>query len=112
MGQRPYLNAVVELHTQLSARELLEIAKALEKAAGRQPGERFGPRPLDIDVLMVGNAVVEDEDLVVPHPRMWERRFVLVPLSELAPELVEPGLVERGVGEVHKLGRLGASSSN
>ncbi|MGH9028721.1 MAG: 2-amino-4-hydroxy-6-hydroxymethyldihydropteridine diphosphokinase, partial [Acidimicrobiales bacterium] len=83
-GQDMYLNAVAELHTDLSARRLLEIAKALEKAAGRVEGERFGPRPLDVDVLLVGDLKLDEPDLVVPHPRMWERRFVLAPLHELA----------------------------
>ncbi|MGA2036941.1 MAG: 2-amino-4-hydroxy-6-hydroxymethyldihydropteridine diphosphokinase [Acidimicrobiales bacterium] len=103
-GQGPYLNAVVELDTDLSPRQLLELGKALEVAAGRVRGVRWGPRPLDVDVLLVGDQVVDSDDLVVPHPRMWERRFVLVPLSDLAPELVPPELAERAGGEVKELG--------
>jgi 2-amino-4-hydroxy-6-hydroxymethyldihydropteridine diphosphokinase len=87
-GQGPYLNAVVELSTELSPRELLEIGQRLEAEAGRVRTERWGPRPLDVDVLLVGELVVDEPDLIVPHPRMWEREFVLRPLADLAPELV------------------------
>jgi len=105
-GQGPYLNAVVELDTDLSPRQLLELGRSLEAAAGRARGVRWGPRPLDVDVLLVDDQVVDADDLVVPHPRMWERRFVLVPLLELAPELVPPETAERAVGEVRQLGSL------
>ena len=83
-GQSPYLNLVVELETTLSPRELLELGQALEHAAGRVRTERDGPRTLDVDVLLVGDLTTQEPDLVVPHPRMWERRFVLAPLSDLA----------------------------
>ena len=86
--QPPYLNAVVELDTDLGARELLEVGQALESAAGRVRAERWGPRTLDIDVLLLGDQAVDEPDLVVPHPRMRERAFVLVPLHDLAPDLV------------------------
>jgi 2-amino-4-hydroxy-6-hydroxymethyldihydropteridine diphosphokinase len=97
-GQGPYLNAVVELDTGRSPRELLEIGRSLEDAAGRVRAERFGPRTLDVDVLLVGDLVIDEDDLVVPHPRMWERAFVLVPLAELAPELVPAGPTARDRG--------------
>ena len=100
------MNAVAGLETEMSPRLLLRAAKALEKEAGRIDGIRHGPRPLDVDVLMVGDLEVSEEDLVVPHPRMWERRFVLVPLRELAPELVPVSAVGRAGGEIRKLGRL------
>lgn len=87
-NQGAYLNAVVELDTELSARELLEVAQDLEAAAERVRLERWGPRTLDVDVLLVGEESIDEPDLVVPHPRMWERAFVLVPLAELAPDLV------------------------
>jgi 2-amino-4-hydroxy-6-hydroxymethyldihydropteridine diphosphokinase len=87
-GQGPYLNFVVELDTARSPRELLAAAQAAEAAAHRVRRERWGPRPLDVDVLLVGDQVVNDPDLVIPHPRMWERAFVLVPLADLAPDLV------------------------
>lgn len=87
-SQGPYLNAVVELDTELSPRRLLEVARRLEEAAGRVRSERWGPRPLDVDVLLVGDLAVDEPDLQVPHPRLWERTFVLAPLADLAPELV------------------------
>ncbi|HEY1636827.1 MAG TPA: 2-amino-4-hydroxy-6-hydroxymethyldihydropteridine diphosphokinase [Acidimicrobiales bacterium] len=105
-GQRPYLNLVVELATERTPRQLLELGGRLEAAAGRVPAERWGPRPLDVDVLLVGDQKVEDPDLVVPHPRMWERRFVVAPLADLAPELVPDGWEARVSGEVAKLGTL------
>ncbi len=87
-GQGAYLNCVVELRTTRSPRELLAAAQAAEAAAARVRVERWGPRTLDVDILLVGDEVVDEADLVVPHPRMWERGFVLVPLADLAPELV------------------------
>jgi 2-amino-4-hydroxy-6-hydroxymethyldihydropteridine diphosphokinase len=83
-GQSPYLNLVVELDTERTARELLEVARQLETAAGRVRAEKDGPRTLDVDVLLVGDLAIDEPDLVVPHPRMWRRRFVLAPLAELA----------------------------
>jgi 2-amino-4-hydroxy-6-hydroxymethyldihydropteridine diphosphokinase len=98
--QGPFLNCVVELATVLTPAELLEAAHRAEEAAHRVRVVRWGPRTLDVDVLLVGDQRVETPDLVVPHPRMWERGFVLVPLADLAPELVAghltPGLA-RGV---------------
>ncbi len=87
-GQGAYLNCVVELRTTRTPRELLAEAQAAEAAARRVRVERWGPRTLDVDVLLVGEEKVKEPDLVVPHPRMWERGFVLVPLADLAPELV------------------------
>jgi 2-amino-4-hydroxy-6-hydroxymethyldihydropteridine diphosphokinase len=107
-GQGPFLNLVVELDTELGARQLLEVARRLESAAGRRRQVRWGPRTLDVDVLLVGEEVVEEPDLVVPHPRMWERRFVLEPLAELAPELVSPDMREGAGGAVEVVGTLGA----
>ncbi len=86
--QGPFLNLVVELATERSPRELLETCRALEAAAGRTRGVPDGPRTLDIDVLWIEGCEVHDPDLIVPHPRMTERAFVLVPLRDLAPELV------------------------
>ena len=92
--QPEYLNAVVAVDTDRTARELLELSKRLEDEAGRVPGERWGPRPLDVDVLLVGDDEVDEPDLVVPHPRLYERAFVMVPLADLDPMLapwVPPG---------------------
>lgn len=91
-GQDPYLNAVVELRTARTARQLLDAAHAAESRAQRVRAERWGPRTLDVDVLLVGDEVVVEPGLVVPHARMWERGFVLVPLADLAPELAHPVL--------------------
>jgi 2-amino-4-hydroxy-6-hydroxymethyldihydropteridine diphosphokinase len=86
--QGPYLNAVVAIDTTLTPHELLAVAHRLEAAAERVRAERWGPRTLDVDVLLVGDAVVSDPELVVPHPRMWERGFVLAPLHDVAPDRV------------------------
>jgi 2-amino-4-hydroxy-6-hydroxymethyldihydropteridine diphosphokinase len=96
-GQGPYLNCVVELDTELSPRALLETGQRLEAEAGRVRAERWGPRTLDVDVLLVGELAVAEPDLIVPHPRLWERDFVLVPLADLAPDLAPPGRFASGV---------------
>jgi 2-amino-4-hydroxy-6-hydroxymethyldihydropteridine diphosphokinase len=99
-GQNPYLNVVVELSTDRTARQLLALAHTAEAAAHRIRNERWGPRTLDVDVLLVGDSVIHDADLVVPHPRMWERAFVLVPLYDVAPDIVgdrRPDPVASGV---------------
>ena len=106
-GQGRYLNLVVELDTDLEPHELLRIAKRLEAGAGRVPTDvRWGPRPLDVDVLLVDDRTVTEADLVVPHPRMWDRRFVVEPLRELAPELVPDDVRERAGGMVQVAGTL------
>jgi 2-amino-4-hydroxy-6-hydroxymethyldihydropteridine diphosphokinase len=105
-GQGAFLNCVVELRTARTPRELLTAAQAAEADAARVRVERWGPRTLDVDVLLVGDEVVDEPDLVVPHPRMWERGFVLVPLADLAPELVVGHLtsdIGRGVRKVGPL---------
>ncbi|HET9441842.1 MAG TPA: 2-amino-4-hydroxy-6-hydroxymethyldihydropteridine diphosphokinase [Acidimicrobiales bacterium] len=104
-GQGPYLNCVVEMDTELPPRQLLGICHRLESAAHRVRGERWGPRTLDVDILLVGDTVVADPDLVVPHPRMRERGFVLVPLQNLAPELV-PEDLSRLTGRVRQVGSI------
>jgi 2-amino-4-hydroxy-6-hydroxymethyldihydropteridine diphosphokinase len=105
-GQGPYLNCVVELDTELGPQQLLAVGQRLEAAAGREREERWGPRTLDVDVLLVDDLDLDEPDLVVPHPRMWERRFVLAPLADLAPELVPEGWEARVAGDVHPAGRI------
>ena len=83
-GQGPYLNLVVVLETDRTPRQLLDLAHSLEDAAGRVRKERDGARTLDVDVLLAGDLCIDEPDLVVPHPRMWQRRFVLAPLADLA----------------------------
>lgn len=99
-AQGRYLNAVVELDTDLSPHELLEVCQRLEAAAGRVRSERWGPRTLDVDVLLVGELTVDDPALTVPHPRMWERAFVLMPLADLAPDLVPDPPADLGVRRI------------
>jgi len=105
-GQGPYLNVVVELATSDNPRALLERCRAAETAAGRVRTVRWGPRTLDADVLWVEGWQVEDEDLVVPHPRLWERRFVVQPLADLAPDLVTSDQLRSSGGEVVAVGSL------
>jgi len=90
--QPRFLNMVaeVEIGEETSARDLLRIVKQIESEVGRIQRERWGPREIDIDVLLVGDEEVREEDLELPHPRMWERAFVMVPLAELAPEVRGP----------------------
>jgi 2-amino-4-hydroxy-6-hydroxymethyldihydropteridine diphosphokinase len=90
--QPPFLNAVAELDTGLAPRELLDALLDIERGAGRiRDGERWGPRTLDLDLLYMDGVVLHDERLTLPHPRMAERAFVLLPLAELAPDLDLPG---------------------
>jgi 2-amino-4-hydroxy-6-hydroxymethyldihydropteridine diphosphokinase len=91
--QPRYANAAARGRTGLSARELLQLCKRIEADAGRDfDAPRNSPRPLDIDILLIEAETVDEPDLVVPHPRMHERAFVLVPLAEIAPRVVHPGL--------------------
>ena len=90
--QPGFVNAVAVLDTQLSARELLDALLSIERQAGRERnGERWGPRILDLDILLYGDSRIDEPALHVPHPRLHERAFVLVPLAELAPLLYIPG---------------------
>lgn len=90
--QPPYLNAAVELETELEPRVLLDVLLDVERRLGRvRTGERFGPRTIDLDLLVHGDAVCDEPGLTLPHPRLHERRFALEPLAELAPDLVVPG---------------------
>jgi len=86
-----FLNQVIRGMTRLEPISLLEVCKQIESLFGREPTEvRFGPRTLDVDILLYGDRVITGERLTIPHPRMHERRFVLVPLVEIAPRLVDP----------------------
>lgn len=91
--QPDYINAVAMLDTRLPARQLLIELQAIERIHGRVRGaERWGPRTLDLDILLYGDMQLESEELTVPHPRLAERSFVLYPLCEIAPDLEIPGL--------------------
>ncbi|MDX1984929.1 MAG: 2-amino-4-hydroxy-6-hydroxymethyldihydropteridine diphosphokinase [Bryobacteraceae bacterium] len=89
-GQPMFLNQVMEGETEVFPRTLLKRLKSIEQAMGRKRTVRNGPRPIDIDILFYGSAVIRAPELVVPHPRMEERRFVLDPLAEIAPDLRHP----------------------
>lgn len=104
-GQGAYLNCVVEIETEMTPRELLGVCHRLESAADRVRAERWGPRTLDVDILLMGDLTIDEPDLQIPHPRMWERRFVLEPLADLAPELVPDGWDRLG-GTVQPAGTL------
>jgi 2-amino-4-hydroxy-6-hydroxymethyldihydropteridine diphosphokinase len=90
--QPRFLNAVAELETELSPRELLEFLLDVERRLGRtREGPRYGPRTIDLDLLLYGDEVIDEPGLQVPHPRLEERRFVLEPLAALVPERKIPG---------------------
>ncbi len=90
--QPDFLNMVLLGETRLSPHKLLSHLKQLETALGRTPSVRYGPRLIDIDILFFGDVVLDTPGLVLPHPRLHERAFVLVPLADLAPDLVHPRL--------------------
>jgi len=106
--QGRFINAVAELETSLSARELLAALLAIEARLGRERerGERWGPRTIDLDLLLLDDLVLDEPDLIVPHPELAQRPFVLVPLCELIPDARHPGL-GRTFGELRD--ELGAA---
>ena len=87
-----FLNLVCQITTDLSAEELLRLAKAIENEMGRIPSFPNSPRSIDIDILFYGDRIIKTQNLTIPHPRLTERAFVLVPLAEIAPELIHPEL--------------------
>ena len=89
-----YVNAVVQLQTTLTAPELLAQLQTIEQGAGRERPYRNAPRTLDLDILLFGDASIQSKSLTVPHPRMWQRAFVLLPLAEIAPALVSAALLD------------------
>jgi 2-amino-4-hydroxy-6-hydroxymethyldihydropteridine diphosphokinase len=105
--QPNFVNAVVEIITSLGPRRLLEAIKSIERSHGRVPGERWGPRPLDIDILLYDDYAVVEQDLQVPHLRMWDRAFVLLPLADLRPDLAGPGglTVKERLKEIATIGQ-------
>ncbi len=89
--QPPFLNGAVALETDLAPRELLDVLLSVERGLGRERRERWGPRTIDLDLLLYGDETIDEPGLTVPHPRLHERRFALEPLLELDPELAIPG---------------------
>jgi 2-amino-4-hydroxy-6-hydroxymethyldihydropteridine diphosphokinase len=102
-GQPDFINAVVLLETTLGARALLDRLLAIERDFGRirTSEDRWGPRTLDLDLLLFGDSVIDEPGLQVPHPHLHERAFALLPLAEIAPELTIPGLAT--VGELARV---------
>jgi 2-amino-4-hydroxy-6-hydroxymethyldihydropteridine diphosphokinase len=106
VAQDDFWNVVMEITTEASAEELLARVRRAEDEAHRTREVRWGPRTLDVDVLLVGDEVRDDPALTLPHPRMHERAFVLRPLRELAPALVSDEQLASAVGHVVELGTL------
>ncbi|HLF76147.1 MAG TPA: 2-amino-4-hydroxy-6-hydroxymethyldihydropteridine diphosphokinase [Dehalococcoidia bacterium] len=104
-----YLNAACRVATALSPRELLRHLKAIEQQLGRQPGPRWSPRPIDLDIALYDDLVLAEPDLTIPHPRLLERSFVLQPLLDLDPELVHPVTGERLDDVLRRAGASGLS---
>ena len=94
-----YVNAVAEVSTTLNAMALLDALQAIEQQAGRERPYRNAPRTLDLDLLLYGGARIDSPRLTVPHPRMWARAFVLVPLREIAPERVSHSAMQAVHGQ-------------
>ena len=106
VAQGDFWNLVMELTTDATPETLLERARRAEASAGRERTRRWGPRTLDVDLLFVGDEIRQSEELTLPHPRIYERSFVLVPLRELAPELVSDEALGAATGWVAALGTL------
>jgi len=92
IAQPDFVNSVAKILTLLDAHSLLQYLQAIERSQGRVRGERWGPRVLDLDLLVFGDAKIDQSTLTVPHPGIAGRNFVLLPLQEIAPELIIPGL--------------------
>ncbi len=90
INQPRFLNMVCQTYTKLAPTELLTLAKGIESKLGRTFNKSNTPRPIDIDILFYGEQVIETPELIIPHPRLTERAFVLIPLAEIAPDLVHP----------------------
>jgi 2-amino-4-hydroxy-6-hydroxymethyldihydropteridine diphosphokinase len=102
--QPHFLNAVAQLETQLAPRQLLWNLMLIERRLGRVRSQRWGPRTLDLDLLLVDDLVLDEEDLELPHPEMTKRSFVLVPMVELEPLLVHPVTGETMLALLQRLG--------
>ncbi len=85
-----FVNGVIEIRTALGPRPLMDAILGVEDKMGRTRNRKWGPRIIDIDILLYGQGVIDEEDLVIPHPRLHKRRFVLVPLDEIAPHAIHP----------------------
>lgn len=108
-GQPSYLNGVLRLGTDLPPPDLLAALHRLEAQAGRERRERWAARTLDLDLLLYGEEVRDTPDLLLPHPRAWDRAFVLAPLADLAPELAHPVTGERVGAALRRVGLAGVT---
>ena len=97
--QPPFVNAVFSLEPEIGPHDLLSLLLDIEQKMGRVRGERWGPRVIDLDLLFYGEEIIEEQGLEVPHPRLHERRFVLAPLAEIAPDVVHP-VIKKSVSEL------------
>jgi 2-amino-4-hydroxy-6-hydroxymethyldihydropteridine diphosphokinase len=104
--QDSYLNCVVEISWEKTPEELLQMCQELEATAGRQRHSKWEPRTLDIDILMVDSIQMHTGVITIPHPRMFERRFVMQPLADLAPELVPQGWERNVIGAIRPVAPL------
>lgn len=98
-GDGWFLNGVVQLETDITPKSLLTVLREIERSLGRDQDHRSGPRTIDLDILFYGQRVINEPDLVIPHPRLHQRRFVLMPLSELDPLWVHP-VLQRSVNQM------------
>ena len=113
--QEDFFNCVLEVNTDMTPSELLNFLKSTERCVGREPSFKNGPRLIDLDLLLYDDEVIDTEGLAIPHPRMHERGFVLVPMQEIAPEIVHPVLHKtmqqlleelKDSGDVEKWGKM------
>lgn len=98
--QDMFLNQVLMLNTSLEPREMLDVLNKIERELGRERKEKWGPRPIDIDILFYGKRLIRDKGLEIPHPELHKRSFVLVPLMEIAPELEHP-VLKKAIDELY-----------
>ncbi len=98
--QPDFLNAALEIETYLAAYDLLRICSGIERELKRERTVRWGPRTIDLDILLFGDIIMEDDLLVIPHPRMHEREFVLISMCEIAPDAIHP-VLKKTVGELY-----------
>ncbi|AEB11047.1 2-amino-4-hydroxy-6-hydroxymethyldihydropteridine diphosphokinase [Marinithermus hydrothermalis] len=106
-GQGPYLNLVAEIETRLEPQPLLQTLLGIERRLGRVRRERWGPRTIDLDLLLYADVVLDAEALTLPHPRLHERAFVLAPLCDLIPDAVHPRLGRTYRALLEAVGRVG-----
>lgn len=104
--QPRFINMAIEIETGLESKELLRILKIVEKELGRKESFKWGPRSIDLDILLFDDLVLKEDDLEIPHPLMHERDFVLKPLCEIAPDIIHPVLKKKICDLVKKLKNL------